>query len=77
MSLQDLFYLILTAACIVFIVSVSLLTFFMINLLKSIRRFVDKIDDTTKGVRMIKDNLKIWALSVLSILFNIWTKKRR
>lgn len=54
-----------------------LISYFIILLLKSLRNFVDKIDETTKGVRMIKDNLRIGILSILNILFNAWTKKRR
>ncbi|MBI2017900.1 hypothetical protein HYS92_02515 [Candidatus Daviesbacteria bacterium] len=77
MSLQDFFYLSLSIACIVFIISMALISYFLVALLKSLKNLVDKMDETTKGVRLLKDNLKIGVLSILNILFNIWSKKRR
>jgi len=77
MSLQDFFYLILSVAGIVFIVVFCFISYFVIQLLKSIKNFVDRIDETAKGVRALKDNLKFGALSILNILFNMWTKKGR
>lgn len=77
MSLQDIFYLTLSIAGIVFIITFCLISYFVIQLLKSIKNFVDKIDETAKGVGMLKDNLKYGALTIFNMFFNAWTKKRR
>ncbi len=77
MSLQDFFYLVLGVTGIVFLITFCFISYFLIQLLRSLKNFVEKIDETAKGVRMIRDNLKIGALSILNILFNAWSKKRR
>lgn len=77
MSLQDFFYLTLSIAGIIFIFTFCVLAFFLVQLLIALKQFINKIDETTKGVRLIKENLKIGILSILNILFNMWSKKRR
>ncbi len=75
--MQDILYYILTFGFIVLVIFISYAAYQLTQTLKSLKRLIDEVEDTTKDVNLIKNRVKGVALSSLALLLRGILKKRR
>lgn len=74
---QEFLNNILTLGFIVLVTLTSCAAYQLILTLKSLRRLIDDVEDTTKDVNLIKDKIKLGALTGIATILGMVVKKRR
>ena len=75
--MQDILYYILTLGFIVLVIFISYAAYQLTQTLKSLKRLIDEVQNTTRDVNLIKNKVKGIALSSLALLLRGILKKRR
>lgn len=75
--MQDILYYILTLGFIVLVIFISYAAYQLTQTLKSLKRLIDEIEDTTRDVNVIKDKIKLRALTGIATILGMFVKKRR
>lgn len=77
MSVQDVFYLILTIGTLVLVVLISFLIIRLVRILDSLKKLVENVNDTAADMRMVKDQFKKGVFSALSLILGVFFGRRR
>lgn len=74
---QEFLYYILTLGFIVLVFFISFAAWETARTLKSLKKLIDEVEDTTRDVNLIKDKIKFGALTGIATLLGMFVKKRR
>ena len=77
MSSQEFLYYSLAIGFIVLVGFTSYAMFYLTNALKTLRILLDDIDDTTWDFNLIKNKIKLGALTAIGAALAAFLKKRR
>lgn len=77
MNSQEFLYYSLAIGFIVLVAFTSYAMYRLAEALKSIKYLVDNIEDTAKDINLIKNKIKLGALTTLGALIGAFLKKRR
>ncbi len=77
MSIQDFLFLSLAFGFIVLVVFISFATYRLAQTLESLKLLIDNVDDTAKDINIIKNKIKLGALTTAGALLGAFLKRRR
>ncbi len=68
MNTSDFLNIVLTLGFIVIVSCIAFVSFYLVQVLKSVKDLADNLDDTTKDVQIIKNKIKMGVLTTLSAI---------
>lgn len=77
MNTQDFLFLSLAFGFIVLVIFISLAAYRLAQALESLKLLIDNVEDTAKDINIIKNKIKLGALTTVTALLGTFLKRRR
>lgn len=76
MSIQDFLFVSLSLGFLILVGFISLAAFRAAQTLRSMKFLIDNLEDTSRDINSLKNNLKFGALGIASTVIRMFLKRR-